>query len=65
MKSLIVIFALIGISWYYVDLGADGILESVIAPFVFVLSLIWFTLWLVIVAGVKRRATISERFNVD
>ncbi|MEM7403855.1 MAG: hypothetical protein AAF458_01120 [Pseudomonadota bacterium] len=65
MKSLIVIIALVAGSWYYIDLGSDSAFQSVVAPIIFVLALIWFTLWLVIVAGVKRRATLSERFNVD
>ena len=65
MKSLLVIIALVAGAWHYIDLGSDNVFYSVIAPIVLVLALIWFTLWLVLVAGVKRRATVAERFNVD
>ena len=65
MKSLIVIIALVAGSWHYIDLSSESALESVIVPIILVLALIGFALWLVVVAGVKRRATVAERFGVD
>ena len=50
MKSLIAIIVLAGASWHYIDLGSESALHSVVAPIVLVLALIWFALWLVVVA---------------
>lgn len=47
MKSLLIILAALGTSWYYTDLESESPLGSVVAPLFVLMFLISLAIWLV------------------